>query len=115
MTKKTNLLLPELTDENLPEFISKENKHLFPKDMQFAFNYIQSNPIVFPERYFRAQKRLLQRKINKLFKEDKSLTPKRVLLDLAASLPDFIPADMLADLCAFILNSWRQKVEKSKA
>ena len=109
--KKTDLLLPELTDKNLPNFIAEENKHLFPKDMQFAFDFIQSNPIVFPERHLRAQKRHLKRKINSLFQEEGALAPKIALLKLIASLPDFIPADMLAELCAFALKYWQQKIE----
>jgi len=88
--KKTDLLLPELTDKNLPNFIAEENKHLFPKDMQFAFDFIQSNPIVFPERHLRAQKRHIKRKVNKLFLEEGVLSPKIALLKLVDSLPDFI-------------------------
>lgn len=108
--KKTDILLPELTDENLPNFISQENKHLFPKDMQFAFDYVQSNPIVFPERYLRAQKRHIKRKVNILFQEEGALAPKIALLKLVEFLPDFIPADMLAELCVFALDAWRQKL-----
>ena len=71
--RKLNTNDKRTTDKNLPDFIAKENKHLFPKDMQFAFDYVQSNPIVFPERHFRAQKRHLKRKVNNLFQKEGAL------------------------------------------
>lgn len=110
--KKTDIVVPELTDKKLPSYISQENKQHFPQEMEFAFEYIQANPIVFPERHLRVQKRHLKRKANRLFQKEGALAPKIALLKLLATLPDFIPANMLVELCAFALDYWQQKIKK---
>lgn len=105
--KKINANILELSDNQLPKFISEENKHLFPEDVRHAFNLVQSKKIVFPKRYLRAQKRLLEREIQEIYKKQPNLSLKKMLIKLIQPLPDFIPADMLSELCAFVITNWK--------
>ncbi len=94
--------------------ITEDNKHLLPKDMLEVYEYIMARPIVFPERYLRAQKGHLKRKVRKLYQQQSELSPKMVLMTLLEPLPDFIPLDMMTQLCTHILDCWQQKVEEEK-
>ena len=112
--KKTDILITKPTNEILLRVIAEENKHLFPKDMQFAFDYIDKHPIVFPDSYLRSQKNKLRRKVFKLFQKQPNLSPKIVLITLLEPLPDFIPSDMLNTLCSHILDCWQQEFKNNK-
>jgi len=111
--KKTDVLITESPNKNLPTVISEESKHLFPKDMQFAFDYINRHPIAFPDSYLRSQKNKLRRKVFKLFQKQPNLSPKIVLITLLEPLPDFIPSDMLKTLCSHILDCWQQEIKNN--
>lgn len=83
--------------------------------MQFAFDYVNSNPIIFPERYLRAQKRHLKRKIKALFIQEPELSTKVVLLKIIDVLPDVIPTDMMGELCIHIMDCWQLEIIKKEA
>lgn len=106
--KKIDSTIIISSDNQLPQFISEENKHLFPDDIRHAFDLVQSKKIVFPKRYLRAQKRLLQREMGELLKKQPTISLKKALIQLIQPLPDFIPADMLSELCAFVIANWKE-------
>ena len=79
--------------------------------MQSAYKLILSKPIVFPKRYLRAQKNNLKRKIHELYQKQPDLPAKLMLATLLKPLPDFIPVDMLQELCVHILQCWEKEME----
>ena len=111
--KKIDSTIIISSDNQLPPFISEENKHLFPEDIRNAFDLVQAKPIAFPSRYLKAQKRLLKREINLLFQTKPKLPLKNALIQLIQPLPDFIPSDLLSELCSFVIDTWNKKL-KSK-
>lgn len=113
--KKIDTSIIELSDSQLPEFISVENKHLFPEDVRHAFDLVQSKQIVFSKRYLRAQKRLLKREMNTLLQKHPNLSLKKVLIELIQPLPDFIPADLLSELCSFVIDTWKKKISSKES
>ncbi|MFK7979815.1 MAG: hypothetical protein AB8G86_07535 [Saprospiraceae bacterium] len=95
--------------------ITKDNKHLLSKEMQSAYEHITANPIVFPKRYLRAQKNNLKRKIHELYEKQPDLPAKLMLARLLDPLPDFIPTEMLQELCVHILQCWREEMKLVKS
>jgi len=69
---------------------------------------VQSKKIVFPKRYLRAQKRLLKKEMSLLLEKQPKLSLKKVLIKLIQPLPYFIPADILSELCAFVIANWKE-------
>lgn len=94
--------------------ITKNNKHLLSKEMQSAYEHITAKPVVFPKRYLRAQKNNLSRKIHELYQKQPDLPAKLMLSTLLKPLPDFIPTEMLQELCVHILQCWGEKMELIK-
>lgn len=94
--------------------VTKDNKHLLSKEMQSAYEYITTNPIVFPKRYLRAQKHNLKKKIHELHQVQPDLPAKLMLVTLLKPLPDFIPIAMLQELCVHILQCWDEEVKLIK-
>ena len=100
-----------IPNNQLPQFISKKNKHLFPEDIRNAFDLVQAKSIAFPSRYLKAQKRLLKREINLLFQTKPKLPLKKALIQLIQPLPNFIPSDLLSELCSFVVDTWNKKLK----
>jgi hypothetical protein len=100
--------------KRLPKEMTAENKHLFPEDMQKAFDFLEKNKnkILLPHKYISAQKTHLSGKLIKLSRSNSGLPPRQVLIQMLEPMPDIIPASMLAELTVFILEKWTQLTEK---
>jgi len=111
---KSNTTISTIKNNPSANVITKDNKYLLSKEMQAAYQHIQSKPIIFPKRYLRAQKNNLNRKIHELYQKQPDLPAKLMLATLLKPLPDFIPADMLQELCVHILQCWGKERELVK-
>ena len=111
---KSKITISTIKKNTSVKVITKSNKHLLSKEMQSAYEYITTIPFVFPKRYLQAQKNNLKRKIHKLYQKQPDLPAKLMLATLLKPLPDFIPAEMLQELCVHILQCWGKEMELAK-
>lgn len=98
----------------LPNEITAQNKHLFPKEMQDFYDWAEKNKnkILAPKKYLSAQNSHLSVKLAKLSRSNPDLPPRQVLIQMLEPMPDIVPAGMLAELTYFILEKWVQLAEK---
>jgi hypothetical protein len=86
--------------------ITEENKHLLPKNLQEAYEYLTNIDIASPEGYYKAQKSMLIEETQNLFLRKPEMPPRKVLLKILRDLPDFLPVDNLKEVTDIILNTW---------
>ena len=95
---------------DFPRKMTRENSHLFPKDFQEAFNFLEKNKgeILFKEKYYASQKDFLYLKVKELFEQYPDLPVRQVLLKIMSTLPDFLPAENLVEVTRIITTTWEE-------
>ncbi len=99
-----------------PKELRDDNVHLFPKLIQeaYALRKKHLHELDFPKKYLAAQKSDLEEQLLDLSESNPDLSPKEVLIRLISPIPEFVPADMIAELCSFVMKEWsklKQPVE----
>jgi len=96
--------------EELPGEINADNKHLFPKAARDFYDWAErtQNKILLPHKYVSAQKTHLRTELYKLSKTTPLPAPKDVLVKMVSLMPEIIPAAMLTELAAYILEEWQR-------
>jgi len=98
-----------------PEVITKENMHLFSKDVQDFCTLLEQdkNRIFSPKKYLPAQKKMVLKKVQKIHTENSETPLRQVLISVLNDLPDFLPGDNLLLVSGYVLEEWG-RLEKEK-
>jgi hypothetical protein len=94
--------------EGYPASINEENKHLFPKEIREAFDFIDENKSLFPERYFRKQRVMIKQKVKGLWEQNPSRPIKEVIEIIMKPLPSWLPAARIIEITKLIIKEWEQ-------
>lgn len=86
---------------------SEETKHLFSKEDQYLFENFDKKMPKF-SKYFKWQKEGVIKKTNKLYAENSVLPLKRVIIEILATLPDFLTAENLLKVVGYITKTWKE-------
>ena len=97
--------------------INDSNKHLFPKDIKEAYEFLKENEgkILFPEKYFKSQNRDLKEHLKALFQNHPNLEMRDVIINTLQKLPTNLETSVLLDRIGFISNEWERLTSKQKA
>jgi len=107
------VISPKKSAKKLPDVITKENMHLFSKEIQDFFEKAKDKDILLQKRYFRAQKSMLAKKLTNLYAKQPDLSTRMVLISILQELPDFLPADNLLSITKYLIAEW-DKLQKQK-
>ena len=88
--------------------LTKENIKQFPKHIQEAFFLMGSldQTAYLTPKYYDGLKSLKSVQLTSMFGETPDLPLKDVVVKTIGELPDFIPADKILEITAFVLRKW---------
>ena len=97
-----------------PEVITKENMHLFSKDVQDFCALLEKdkNRIFSPEKYLPSQKKLVLEKVQQIHMKNSETPLRQVLIAVLSELPDFLPGDNLLLVSGYVVEEWKRLQEK---
>ncbi len=84
---------------------SEETKHLFSKEDQYLFENFDKKMPTF-SKYFKWQKEGVIKKTKKIYAENSALPPKKVIIEILSTLPDFLTAENLLKVVGYITETW---------
>lgn len=108
------VIVPKNNTKTLPGKITKENMHLFPKDVQDFCALLEKDKsrIFSPEKYLPSQKSMVLKKVRKIHIENSETSLRQVLIRVLSDLPDFLPGDNLLLVSEYVVEEWRRLQEK---
>ncbi len=91
-----------------PEVITKENMHLFSKDVQDFCALLEKdkNRIFSPKKYLPSQKNRVLKKVQQIHAENSETPLRQVLISVLSDLPDFLPGDNLLLVSGHVVEEW---------
>ena len=91
-----------------PASINEENKHLFPKEIREAFEFIHKNKTLFPERYYRKQRVMIKQQVKEQWERNPARPIKEVIEFIMKPLPSWLPAPKIIEITKLIIKEWEQ-------
>lgn len=109
MKKENNSSIQEQMSTT-PSTITEENFHLFPKEVQdfFFFTKKKKNAPVFPKKYYASLKSVQRMSLKETFNQNPETPLAKVVAQEIGNLPDFIPAEKIIEITAFIIKTWQE-------
>lgn len=107
------VISPKKSTKKLPDVITKENMHLYPKDTQEFCALLEKdkNRIFSPKKYLSSQKNMVLKQVQKIHAENSEMPLRQVLIRILSDLPGFLPGENLLLVTGYVVGEWAKLQE----